>query len=121
MVGTASGALAREAAQVWNCDPEALVGRGGVVREPDLSETPTDLPVSAKGKAGREVQGDRAGVVPRVSDGSIGNLTDVQIAGQIAVINVTFGGGEGGADTGFTFEVTGVTWTDSASSSRRSG
>ena len=64
MVGTASGGLAREAAQVWNCVPEAsaLLGRGGVVREPALAEVHADLPASAKGKAGRNFKA----TVPRV-------------------------------------------------------
>ena len=66
-VGTASGALAPWAVQVWNCDPHAAtpVGRGGIVREPDLAETHADLPASAKGKAGQKVYGDRARVLPR--------------------------------------------------------
>ena len=49
-----------------------------------------------------------------VSDGSIGNLTDAQIADQIRVLNLTFSGGEGGANTGFTFELAAVTRTDNA-------
>jgi hypothetical protein len=116
MVGTASGGLAREAAQVWNCDPEAsaLVGRGGVVREPTLAEVHADLPASAKGKAGRNFKATVPVYFHVVTDGSVGNLTAAQIADQISVLNVTFGGGEGGARTGFTFELAGVTRTDNA-------
>jgi hypothetical protein len=116
MVGTASGGLAREAAQVWNCDPEAsaLLGRGGVVREPALAEVHADLPASAKGKAGRNFRATVPVYFHVVTDGSIGNLTAAQIADQISVLNVTFGGGEGGARTGFTFELAGVTRTDNA-------
>ena len=116
MVGTASGALAREAAQVWNCGPEAaaLVGRGGIVREPDLGEAHADLPASAKGKAGKKFKSTVPVYFHVVSDGSSGNLTNAQIADQISVLNVTFGGGEGGADTGFTFVLAGVTRTDNA-------
>jgi hypothetical protein len=116
MVGTASGALAREGAQVWNCGPQepAAVGRGGIVREPDLDVVHEDLPASAKGKAGRNFKATVPVYFHVVSDGSIGNLTDQQIAAQIRVLNLTFGGGEGGADTGFTFELAGVTRTDNA-------
>jgi len=116
-VGTASGALAREAAQVWNCDPEvaaAAVGRGGVVREPDLGDVHADLPAAAKGKAGKNFRAMVPVYFHVVTDGSIGNLTAAQIADQIRVLNVTFGGGEGGARTGFTFELAGVTRTDNA-------
>jgi hypothetical protein len=115
-VGTASGALAQQAAQVWNCDPQAaaLVGRGGTAREPLLAEAHADLPASAKGKAGPRFKATVPVYFHVVSDGSIGNLTDAQIADQISVLNVTFGGGEGGADAGFKFELAGVTRTDNA-------
>jgi hypothetical protein len=116
MVGTASGGLAREAGQVWNCDLEtaAPVGRGGVVREPSLNEVHVDLPASAKGKAGRNFRATVPVYFHVVTDGSIGNLSAAQIADQITVLNVTFGGGEGGARTGFSFELAGVTRTDNA-------
>jgi hypothetical protein len=115
-VGTASGALAREAAQVWNCEPgeAAPAGRGGPVREPDLGEVHADLPAVAKGKAGRNFRATVPVYFHVVTDGSIGNLTPGQIADQITVLNVTFGGGEGGAKTGFAFELAGVTRTDNA-------
>ncbi len=49
-----------------------------------------------------------------VTDGATGALTNAQIASQVRVLNKTFGGGEGGADTGFAFELAGVTRTDNA-------
>jgi hypothetical protein len=115
-VGTASAALAREAAQVWNCDPEASapVGRGGIVREPDLAVAHRDLPASAKGKAGKSFKATVPVYFHVVSDGSIGNLTDAQIAAQMSVLNLTFAGREGGADAGFAFRLAGVTRTDNA-------
>ena len=42
---------------------EAL-GRGGKAREPSLDQTHSDLPSSAKGKAGQRLHRQRAGVVP---------------------------------------------------------
>ena len=115
-VGTASGALAQEAAQVWNCEPRAAapVGRGGPVREPDLGDVHADQPAAAKGKAGRNFKATVPVYFHVVTDGSIGSLTPAQIADQITVLNVTFGGGEGGARTGFAFELAGVTRTDNA-------
>jgi hypothetical protein len=90
-------------------------GRGDQTREPGLNQIHEDLPASAKGVAGDDFQA----VVPVyfhvVTDGSIGALTDAQIASQIRVLNTTFGGGEGGADTGFSFRLAGVTRTDNAS------
>ena len=47
-----------------------------------------------------------------VTDGATGSLTDAQIAAQMEVLNVTFAGGEGGARTGFSFALAGVTRTD---------
>jgi hypothetical protein len=49
-----------------------------------------------------------------VTDGATGSLTDAQIAAQMDVLNVTFAGGEGGARTGFSFSLAGVTRTDNA-------
>jgi Pregnancy-associated plasma protein-A len=116
-VGTASGALAETVgAGAWNCKPLAssVLARGGVVREPDLAQVHQDLPASAKGKAGAGFSATVPVYFHVVTDGSIGSLTRSQIAAQIRVLNVTFGGGEGGADTGFTFELVGVTRTDNA-------
>jgi Pregnancy-associated plasma protein-A len=115
-VGTAGAGLAREAAAVWNCEPYAAApaARGGVVREPELSEVHADLPAAAKGKAGKSFRATVPVYFHVVTDGAIGSVTSAQIADQIEVLNVTFGGGEGGADTGFTFELAGVTRTDNA-------
>jgi hypothetical protein len=49
-----------------------------------------------------------------VTDGAVGNLTTKQINDQIQVLNLTFAGGEGGAETGFSFRLAGVTRTDNA-------
>jgi hypothetical protein len=47
-------------------------------------------------------------------DGVTGNVTQAQIDDQIAVMNLGFGGFEGGANTGFSFELAGVTRTTNA-------
>ncbi len=100
------------------CDPNVAPGvaqaRGGVVREPDTGQVHTDLPAAAKGKAGKRFKATIPVYFHVVTDGSTGALTDAQIAGQIAVLNNTFSAGEGGAATGFSFTLAGVTRTDNA-------
>jgi hypothetical protein len=49
-----------------------------------------------------------------ITNGSLGNLTNSQINAQIRVLDVTFGGGQGGADSGFGFSLAGVTRTNNA-------
>jgi hypothetical protein len=92
----------------------STAARGGPVREPDLDQVHTDLPKRAKGVA----EADFSATVPVyfhvVTDGSIGSLTNAQIDRQIRILNQTFSGAEGGADSGFTFVLAGVTRTDNA-------
>ena len=49
-----------------------------------------------------------------VTDGAAGAVTDAQILSQISAINRGFSGGEGGAATGFSFSLSGVTRTNNA-------
>jgi pregnancy-associated plasma protein-A len=95
------------------CEP-AFAGRGGDVREPDLGDVHADLPASAKGRAGRNFSATIPVYVHVITAGAIGNVTDAQIADQITVLNRTFAGREGGANTGFSFRLAGVTRTDNA-------
>jgi hypothetical protein len=124
-VGSASGARLPGAyqfgANAWDCDPQNptdaslhVFGRGSMRREPDLGQVATDLPASAKGKAGQNFSATVPVYFHVITDGSIGSLTSKQISGQITVLNNTFAGGEGGADTGFSFRLAGVTRTDNA-------
>jgi hypothetical protein len=91
-----------------------LAGRGGDPREPELGQTHEDLPASAKGRAGPDFAAQVPVYVHVVTDGAIGSLTTKQINDQIRVLNVTYAGGEGGVDTGFSFQLAGVTRTDNA-------
>ena len=91
-----------------------FAGRGGESREPDLGETHGDLPASAKGRAGRDFSARIPVYVHVVTDGAVGSLTTKQITDQIRVLNSTFAGAEGGAATGFSFQLAGVTRTDNA-------
>jgi hypothetical protein len=91
-----------------------MLGRGGVTREPDLAEVHTDLPASAQGEAGSNFGATVPVYFHVVTDGATGSLTRAQIAAQMKVLNVTFAGGEGGADAGFAFQLAGITRTDNA-------
>jgi hypothetical protein len=92
----------------------AIAGRGGDVREPALDEVHADLPGSAKGRAGRNFKATVPVYFHVITDGATGNVTDAQIAAQMQVLNATFAGAEGGAKTGFSFTLAGVTRTDNA-------
>ena len=92
-------------------DPE---GRGAKVREKDTGQVHADLPARAKNKAPADFSATVPVYFHVITDGSTGNLTDAQIRAQVAVLNKTFGGGEGGTDTGFSFTLAGTTRTDDA-------
>ena len=107
------------------CDPAASASarlvashsgteRAGDTREPDLGEVHEDLPASAKGKANTRFRATVPVYFHVVTDGTVGALTDDQIAAQIGVLNNTFSAGEGGAATGFRFTLADVTRTDNA-------
>jgi hypothetical protein len=125
VVAPASGAgdAAGVGSQRSSCDPmtpagaalgagTASLGRGDPVREPDLGQVHEDLPASAKGRAGPNFKATVPVYFHVVTDGTTGSLTGAQIAAQMEVLNVTFAGGEGGARTGFSFALAGVTRTD---------
>jgi hypothetical protein len=88
--------------------PTGIAGRGGAVREPDLGQTATDLPASAKGRAKASFRATVPVYVHVITAGAVGNLTGQQIADQIAVLTRTYGG------TGFSFRLAGVDRTDNA-------
>jgi hypothetical protein len=92
----------------------ASAARGADTREPAISQVAAELPVGAKGK-GRAAVGT---VVPVyfhvVHAGGVGNISDAIIKAQMNVLNSAFAGFYGGAATGFSFELAGVTRTDNA-------
>jgi hypothetical protein len=109
----------------WACAPGAanakhastarqVSGRDGVVREPVLDQTAAPLPKSARGKAGADFAATVDVYFHVITNGSEGNLTDKMIRDQVSVLNTTFAGREGGAVTGFSFQLAGVTRTDNA-------
>ena len=88
--------------------------RGDVIREPELAQVHTNVP--ANRRHGR--QPGFSTTVPTwvhvVSDGAIGNVSDRAIRDQIRVLDMTFGGFEGGVATGFDFDLVGITRTNNA-------
>ncbi|HEU5109555.1 MAG TPA: zinc metalloprotease [Micromonosporaceae bacterium] len=118
--GAAGPAAAAQAAfcsasDLASASPTAVIsGRGGDNREPDLGEVHEDLPAAAKGKSGRNFRATVPVYFHVVTDGAVGAVTDEQIATQISVLNNTYAGGEGGATSGFSFVLAGVTRTDNA-------
>lgn len=95
---------------------EHAVARGDdVVKEPSIDEPTAALPASAKGKGSPKFRTTVPVYFHVVSlDGVVGNVTDTQIAQQIEVMNLAFNGRYGGVNTGFQFELAGVTRTVNA-------
>jgi hypothetical protein len=87
---------------------------GNVVREPSVNATYEAMPASAQGKGGPKFRATVPVWFHVVTDGAIGNVTQAQIDEQMTVLNLAFAGFYGGAKSGFTFELAGVTRTDNA-------
>ena len=105
----------------WACAPgdtgasvaqDAFAGRGSRAREKDLAQVHADMPARAKGRAPADFTATIPVYVHVITDGATGNLTSRQISDQIAVLNGSYDGDQGGADTGFSFTLAGVTRTD---------
>jgi hypothetical protein len=84
--------------------------RGGTEREPSSTETAIEAPPGVKGR--KNFRATIPVYFHVVHDGALANLTQKQIDDQIRVMNMGFSGLEGGIDTGFRFELAGVTRTD---------
>jgi hypothetical protein len=121
---TVTPAVARTVggAAAIGCAPgeSGIVARGGiadsrgVVREKDTGQVVDPMPASAIGRAPADFTATVPVYFHVITDGTLGNVSDRDIAAQIRVLNVTYAGGEGGADTGFSFDLAGVTRTDNA-------
>jgi Pregnancy-associated plasma protein-A len=109
--------------QTWVCDPALFdslsslgfssTARGDIsAREPDLGQVRVEAP--AQRGSGPNFRVTVPTWVHVVSDGAIGNVSDRAIRDQIRVLDLTFGGAEGGVNTGFDFQLVGVTRTNNA-------
>jgi hypothetical protein len=133
LAGSAVPSLARASLPAWACSPDDMAAAAGasaeaharsphgaagdsrsLVRDKESGQVARELPQSARGRAPSSF----AVTVPVywhvITDGTIGAVTNAQISTQISAINRGFSGGEGGAATGFTFSLAGVTRTDNA-------
>jgi len=90
----------------------AARGESRELREPASTETAIEAPAGVKG--GKNFRATIPVYFHVVHDGALANLTQKQIDDQIRVMNFGFAGLEGGYDTGFRFELAGVTRTDNA-------
>jgi hypothetical protein len=85
-----------------------------VVREPHLNQIVEELPTSAKGKAGSSLRTTIPVYFHVVHANGVGNIPQRIIDQQMNVLNLAFAGFYGGVDTGFSFQLAGVTRTDNA-------
>jgi hypothetical protein len=93
----------------------AFSARGDEPREPELNEPTQALPEAAKGKGGPKFRTTIPVYFHVVSpDGVIANVTQAQIDEQINVMNLGFRGRLGGADSGVSWILAGVTRTVNA-------
>jgi hypothetical protein len=115
-------AIARSAAPAWACTPDApaVTARGGfadsrgTIREKDTGQVVSELPKGAAGAAPADLAVSVPIVFHVITSGTAGNLTDRQLRDQVALMNAAYGGGFGGADTGFSFTFASVDRTNNA-------
>jgi Pregnancy-associated plasma protein-A len=110
----AAGTAAFDSLEALTASGSSARTAGNVPKEPSLSATYKALPDSAKGKARA---GFRASVpvwIHVISDGATGDVPQGVIDEQMSVLNLAFAGFYGGAASGFSFTLAGVTRTDNA-------
>ena len=121
--GVSPAAAGTTSQSSWACDTVGFsslsqlavssTARGDVrMREPDLGQVHTEAP--AQRGSGPNFSVTVPTWVHVVSDGAIGNVSNRAVRDQIRVLDMTFGGFEGGVATGFDFELVGITRTDNA-------
>jgi hypothetical protein len=110
--GTTTGTAAIDCAAFDSLDNlTTSAARGDDAREPNSTESAVEVPPGSK-KGGKNFRATIPVWFHVVHDGPIANLTQKQIDAQMTVLNMTFGGFEGGVNTGFRFKLAGVTRTD---------
>ncbi|HET8651712.1 MAG TPA: zinc metalloprotease [Gaiellaceae bacterium] len=92
----------------------ASTARGDDAREPTLNQVVEELPTAAKGKGGKSFRATVPVWFHVVHADGVGNISDAVIREQMRVLNAAFAGFYGGAATGFSFDLVGVTRTNNA-------
>jgi hypothetical protein len=87
---------------------------GNITKEPSLSATYEAMPASANGKGGAKFRASVPVWIHVVSDGATGNVPQSVIDEQMSVMNLAFAAFYGGAKSGLSFTLAGVTRTDNA-------
>ena len=87
---------------------------GDVTKEPSLNATYEAMPVSANGKGGAKFKATVPVWIHVISDGATGNIPQSVIDSQMAVQNLAYAAFYGGAKSGLSFTLAGVTRTDNA-------
>jgi hypothetical protein len=107
----------------WACAPNSTArqkpdanraGNTGKLHEPDLGQSAKALPARAVGRATDTFSAVVDVYFHVITNGTEGSVSNRAIDAQIAVLNKTFGGREGGSATGFSFRLAGVTRTNNA-------
>jgi hypothetical protein len=81
-----------------------------VMKEPPSSEVAEEAPASPK--AGKAFTATVDVYFHVITAGATGDVPDKAVRDQIAVMNLEFGGMEGGVNTGFSFKLAGIDRTD---------
>ena len=89
----------------------ARASAGTTRREPGVGPA-EEVPAAAKGKGGTGFTATVPVYFHVVHDGARGNISQSSIDAQMRVLNMTFGGFEGGYNTGFKFALAAVTRTN---------
>jgi hypothetical protein len=87
---------------------------GPVTKEPSLDATYAAMPNSAKGKGGGKFRANVPVWIHVISDGATGNVSQAVLDRQMTVLNLGFAGFYGGAKSGVSFTLAGVSRTDNA-------
>jgi hypothetical protein len=85
---------------------------GDAIKEPSLGDAPDEAPASPK--AGKAFSATVDVYFHVIHDGTTGDVSNQAIRDQILVMNLGYGGMEGGVNTGFSFKLVAVDRTDNA-------
>jgi hypothetical protein len=110
----AAGAGAFDSLSALTASARTARVAGAITKEPSLSATYDAMPASANGKGGPKFRANVAVWIHVISDGATGNVPQSVIDSQMSVLNLGFAGFYGGAKSGFSFTLAGVTRTDNA-------
>jgi hypothetical protein len=112
--GGNAGAL-NAVARLTGSASSAARSAAGVTKEPALTDdTLAEVPAASQGKGGKRFSATVGVQFHVITANGVGNVTDQMIQQQMNVLNMGFGGLEGGFNTGFKFKLLGIDRTDNA-------